>query len=133
MLRAHIANADKEYELVSGMAEYERFTLLCADYEGALVEMQGTWQAYASRYRQTISNPKQLVYAVRLWLGQDPARASQQYAAEALYLALRQLYQSLGQDFAYENVASFGRAIAQQLNSLSGIGIRKNARNGHLI
>jgi energy-coupling factor transporter ATP-binding protein EcfA2 len=133
MLRAHIANAEKEYELISGMAEYERFTLICADYEGALAEMQAIWQAYASMYRETISNPNQLVYALRLWLGQDLARAGKQYPAETLYFAVQRLYQSLGQKFGYETVGTFGRAIAKQLNSLSVIGIRKKrAKRGIL-
>jgi hypothetical protein len=114
MLKAHIGNADKEYELISGMAEYERFTLICADYEGALADMQAIWRAYTSKQMSAVSHPNDLAHALRLWLGQDPARAGKQYPAETLYLAVRQLCRSLGQKFSYETVGMFGRAIANQ-------------------
>lgn len=125
MLRAHIVNADKEYELISGMAEYERFTLICADYEGTLAEVQAIWQAYASMPRENIPSLNHLVYAFRFWLGQDPARAGKHYPAGALYCAMQRLYQSLGQQFGYPTVGTFGRAIAKQRNALSVIGMRK--------
>jgi hypothetical protein len=121
ILRAHQAYGDKAYQYQSEMAEYEAFTLRCAEYEGSLPQTRMLWAAYMRQYRQSITASNPLVFAIRLWLGKG--NANRQVSPTTLFAELQTIFEETGQKFIYKSPSGFGKQVASNLRALQTLGL----------
>jgi hypothetical protein len=130
IVRAHEKHAGDSFRYQSRMAEYERFTLVCAAYEGTLTETKAIWSGVMSQYERSITESNPLVFGIRLWLGRG-ANAGREIAPAALFAELQNVYRDLEQTFPYKSAAAFGKKINKNLPSLRAIGFSSiPTRNG---
>ena len=121
ILRAHASFGAKTYTYDSEMAEYEAFTLRCAEYEGTLTETQNLWKTYMNQYRRSITERNPIVLAIRLWLGSN-ANAGRQVTPTTLFAELQSVYKACDLRFSYTSPTAFGGHIARNLPPLRIIG-----------
>jgi hypothetical protein len=121
ILRAHLAHGDAAFEYQSSMAEYERFTLICAAYEGTLDETHKLWSDYMVQWQRSITASNPLVFGLRLWLGKG-GNHDRTVSPATLFAELQTVYRETEQAFPYRSPAAFGRHVGQNLPALRAIG-----------
>lgn len=133
MVKAHQANAAKQYTLITKMAEYEAYTMICSEFEGSLDETVALWTAYNGGYKDSITMDNGLVASVLMWLGQDPNRAGNVYSSTRLHAGLLAVHKEIGIEFPYKYANSFGKAITANLVALkagAGLHVRRHNTKG---
>jgi hypothetical protein len=128
VLRALVANQNKEWPPVSEMHSYETFTMRIADHEGWREEMVMIWQGYYEEYRQRATEDSPLVNVVRCWLGRD-GNVGRKVRTGQIYKDLEDM---LGRKFTqlYRSDAVFGRRLKENISALSLLGIQKMFLHG---
>ncbi len=105
------------------MSEYELYTLICASHEGRLDYAR---RAYMEAYREEIAARSGVVYAVRLWLGSDPANVGRAIKAEDLFADLQSLYIELGLPFPGKAPKGFATILGNERTALRSVCVEKH-------
>jgi hypothetical protein len=128
ILRALIANRDKEWAPVSQMHSYETYTMRIADYEGWREEMVDIWEGYYSGYKQRVSEDSPLVNFVRIWLGKS-GNVGRWVRTGQIY---KDLDNMLDRKFTqhFRSDAAFGRRLKENISALELLGIEKKQLDG---
>ena len=103
ILLAHQAFGRKTYRYQSEMTDYERYTLLCSEYDGALPFAEEAWSKYISGYRETVRDESPVVHQIMLWLGADARNAGR--AAQAGILHSEIMSVCIGVEIAHSSAA----------------------------
>jgi hypothetical protein len=119
--RAYVAHSHTEYTYRSQMREYERFTLICAEYEGRLAETEALWAAYMRKHATTITQNNPLVSLLRLWIGKS-GNDNRQVSTTTLHAELRALAEDLHANMPYKSATSLGIIMARNRPPLRAIG-----------
>ena len=133
ILRAHLQFGKKSYRYQSSMAEYEAFTLRCAEYEGTLEETQVLWASYMRQYAEAITASNAMVFAIRLWLGKSPDNAGREVSSATLFAECRNIHEELGQPFVYKAPNAFGSAVVKQASNLGVLGFVRQRSNSAMM
>jgi hypothetical protein len=128
VLKALIANRDREYDPVSEMHSYESFTMRVADFEGWAPEMKTIWQGYYEEYQQRATEDSPLINIVRCWVGKE-GNVGRKVRTGQIYQELEDQY---GRTFTqnYRTNAAFGRRLKENFSALGLLGIKKMFLDG---
>jgi hypothetical protein len=129
IVRAHSQIGNAEFDTVTKMKEYEKFTYVCAAYEGSLSETKDLWTSYVQRYQRSITETDPLVHAVRLWLGKG-GNEGRAVSPTTLFTEIQTIFTDLQQAFTYKSPSAFGRNVAKHLTSLRAIGFSEVPTRG---
>lgn len=129
ILRAHQTVGNTRYKIVSGMDGYEKYTYICAAFEGTLAETQELWSAQIKREADAQSADNSMVHACRLFLGRGQESAfdalGKGISPDKLYQGIHQTYTQLGLKFPYTSVDKFGTHLSKQALPLKVLGYER--------
>lgn len=128
ILKAQIANRDKEYDPVSEMHSYESFTMRIADYEGWPAEMKAIWEGYYEEYRQRAEEDSPFVNIIRCWLGRE-GNVGRWVRTGEIYRNLEEMYSRTFTQ-TWRSDASFGKKLKENYSALGLLGIEKKFLQG---
>lgn len=130
IVRAHAAHADESFKYLTDMKEYERFTYICASYEGTVEATRKLWARHMAQYERSITESNPMVFGLRLWLGKG-GNAGKQVCPAVLFSELQSVYKDTDQVFPYRSPSQIGKRVGQNLPSLRAIGYESvRTRNG---
>jgi hypothetical protein len=130
IVRAHAKHANDPFEYLTDMKEYERFTYICASYEGTLEATRKLWAGHMAQYERSITESNPMVFGLRLWLGKGK-NAGRQVSPAVLFSELQTVYKDTDQVFPYRSPSQIGKRVSQNLPSLRAIGYQSvRTRNG---
>jgi hypothetical protein len=129
IVRAHREIGIVDCATVTKMKEYERFTNVCAAFEGSLYETHALWTSYMRRYERSITETDPLVHAVRLWLGKG-GNEGRPVSPTTLFTEVQSIFADLQQAFTYKSPSAFGRNVAKHQTSLRTIGFTEVPTRG---
>jgi len=130
ILRAHIANRNRKQDFVyqSAMVEYEKYSLICASYENTLDATQTMWKAFVTQFQESISVDNAMVFAVRLWLGEDQNNVGRHVTGSVLFTEVQAAYKQIDQKFPYTAAHVFSKAVLKNQGPLGILGLQYKAR-----
>ncbi len=132
ILIAYQQHAQDQSSFFTQMSEYERYTLICAAYEGRLAYARQAWASYMESYREEIADRSGVVYGVRLWLGSDPGNnVGREIKAEELFSDLQSLYIELGLPFPWRVPKGFATILGNERTALRNVCVEKHHHRLH--
>lgn len=130
LVKALVANRDKEYAPVSEMHSYENWTMRIADFEGWADQMVTIWQGCKVSYLERVTEDSPLVNVIRRWIGSDPDENIGRWARSGeIYKELSERYGRQLRD-SWRTDAVFGRRLKENYSALRLLGIHRKTLNG---
>lgn len=130
VVKALVANRDREYPPISEMHSFENWTMRIADYEGWADEMVAIWKGCKAQYQERVTEDSPLVDAVRRWIGSNPERNVGRWVRTSeIYKELAEKYRHQVTD-AWRSSAVFGKRLKENFSALRLLGIEKKVLDG---
>ena len=130
VVKALVANRDKEYPPISEMHSFENWTMRIADFEGWANEMVTIWKGCKVQYQERVTEDSPLIDAVRRWLGSNPEKNVGRWVRTSeIYKELAEKYYRQVTD-AWRSSAVFGKRLKENFSALRLLGIEKKVLDG---